>query len=309
MCTEPVRMELPVASRPLSILVADDNATNRLVISKILERGGHAIRCVENGEEALNVLEVERFDLVIMDINMPVMTGIEAANLFRFTEPQGTRIPIIALTADATPEIVAETQAAGMDACLTKPVQPAVLLKAIDEHAGPSLAPALAETVPAVGDPPEDHSSVIDESLLAELEQLGGKEFVLNLVEEFFSDTERLIAELRSAAATGDSHRFRLEAHGLQSASANVGARTVHEICVSWRRISSADLATSGVVHVERLARALELTHDLLKKRLSFATEATDPASFATAAQVPKDLQVVPRGVSIALADGSLART
>jgi two-component system sensor histidine kinase RpfC len=295
-------MELPVASQSLSILVADDNATNRLVISKILERGGHAARCVENGEEALNLLETERFDLVIMDINMPVMTGIEAANLVRFTEPQGTRIPIIALTADATPEIVAETHAAGMDACLTKPVQPAALLKAIDEHARPSPAPAPAETIPAAGGPPDALSSVIDESLLAELEQLGGREFVLNLVEEFFSDAERLIAELQSAAAAGDSHRFRLEAHGLQSASANVGARTVHEICVSWRRITSADLATSGAGQVEKLARALELTHDLLKKRLSPAKGATDPASFATATQVSRNLQIAPRDTSTALA-------
>jgi two-component system sensor histidine kinase RpfC len=305
MWDEPGSMDLPVASRPLSILVVDDNATNRLVISKILERGGHAARCAQDGEEALNVLEAERFDLVIMDINMPVMTGIEAANLFRFTEPQGTRIPIIALTADATPEIIAETRAAGMDACLTKPVQPAVLLKAVDEHAGPSPVPAPAETVPAVGGPPDAFASVIDESLLAELEQLGGREFVLNLVEEFFSDAERLITELRSAAAAGDSHRFRLEAHGLQSASANVGARIVHEICVSWRRISSADLATSGAGQVERLARALELTQDLLKKHLSSAKGATDPASFAKATEGPKDLQIPARGASIALADRS----
>ena len=169
-----------------------------------------------------------------------------------------------------------------MDLCLTKPVQPAVLLKAINEHAGSFLAPAPAEAVPVVVAPPDAHSSVIDDSLLAELEQLGGREFVSNLVEEFFSDVERLIAELQSAAVAGDAHRFRLEAHGLQSASANVGARTVHDICVSWRRITSADLAASGVGQVEKLAHALEVTHDLLKKRLSSAKEATAPAGEVT---------------------------
>jgi two-component system sensor histidine kinase RpfC len=261
------RLELPVASRPLSILVADDNATNRLVISKVLERGGHAAQCVENGEEALNALEAECFDLVIMDINMPVMTGIEAANLFRFTEPQGRRIPIIALTADATPEIVAETRAAGMDACLTKPVQPAVLLKAIEEHAGPTPPETPIETAPAASSP-DTLSPVIDQALLKDLEQLGGRDFVLALVEEFFSDADGLIDALRDAAAAGDSHRFRLEAHGLQSASANVGARTVHEICVGWRGITSADLTANGAEQVERLADTLELTHNLLKKRL-----------------------------------------
>jgi two-component system sensor histidine kinase RpfC len=267
--SEPITIELPVASRPLSILVADDNATNRLVISKILERGGHNARCVTNGEEALNALEAGSFDLIIMDINMPVMTGIEAANLFRFTEPQGHRTPIIALTADATPEVVAETLAAGMDACLTKPVQPAVLLTTIEEHVASYPARVLADIIP--GAP----SGAIDESLLLELEQLGGREFILKLVEEFFSDADCIIDELRSAAASGDSHRFRLEAHGLQSASANVGARMVHEICVSWRKITSADLARNGVEEVERLAQALEFTHSSLKKHIKFAKQIT----------------------------------
>ncbi|KLK93643.1 hypothetical protein AA309_08305 [Microvirga vignae] len=269
MWSEPSRIELPIASRPLSILVADDNSTNRLVISKILERGGHTARCVANGEDALNALEAEPFDLVILDVNMPVMTGIEAAQLFRFTEPQGTRTPIIALTADVTPDVVAQTLAAGMDTCLTKPVQPATLLKAIEEHMASRPVQAPVETgltpVASLNAP----SSVIDETLLVELEQLGGRDFVLSLVEEFFSDTDHLVDELRNAAAAGDSQRFRLEVHGLQSASANIGAKTVHEICVSLRRITSEELATIGVEQVERLAQALALTRGLLKKQLT----------------------------------------
>jgi len=281
--SEPGRTELPVASRPLSILVADDNATNRLVISKILERGGHTARCVVNGEDALNALEGEPFDLVILDVNMPVMTGIEATKLYRFTERQGSRTPIIALTADATPEVVAETLAAGMDACLTKPIQPATLLEVIEEHATSRLAQATCEaSVPpaSLSDVP---SSVLDESLLVELERLGGRDFVLSLVEEFLSDADHLVGELRSAAVSGDSHRFRLEAHGLQSASANVGARAVHEICVSWRKITSADLAGNGEEQVVRLERALELTRTLLKRHVTDAEREEEIVHFAAA--------------------------
>ncbi len=284
MWSEPSRIELPIASRPLSILVADDNSTNRLVISKILERGGHTTRCVANGEEALNALEVESFDLVILDINMPVMTGIEAAELFRFMEPQGTRTPIIALTADVTPDVVAQTLAAGMDACLTKPVQPATLLKAIEEHVASRPAQAPAETRPASVASLNAPSSVIDETLLVELEHLGGRDFVLSLVEEFFSDADHLVDELRNAAAAGDSHRFRLEAHGLQSASANVGARIVHDICVSWRKITNEELAKNGVEQLERLTRALALTRGLLKEQLTAAEQETKHAGFATSA-------------------------
>jgi two-component system sensor histidine kinase RpfC len=89
---------------------------------------------------------------------------------------------------------------------------------------------------------------------------------VTNLVEEFFSDAHHLVGELRAAAASGDSHRFRLEAHGLQSASANVGARMVHEICISWRKITSADLMRTGTEQVEHLALELERTHKTLNQ-------------------------------------------
>ena len=286
--SEPSRLELPRASRPLSILVADDNATNRLVITKILERGGHTGRCVANGEDALSALEEEPFDLVILDVNMPVMTGIEAAKLFRFMEPKDTRIPIFALTADVTPEVAAEAFAAGIDACLTKPVQPATLLRAIEEYVAsrPVRVPVENCPVPAVST--ATPSSVIDESLLVELEQLGGRDFVLGLVEEFFSDADRLVGELRDAAVSGDSHRFRLEAHGLQSASANVGAKTVHEICVGWRRIASADLARSGAEQVEHLVRELERTHSMLRKYLLQVSSASNDALIKDGSLGPK---------------------
>jgi two-component system sensor histidine kinase RpfC len=290
MWSEPSRIELPVASRPLSILVADDNATNRLVISKILERGGHTARCVVNGEDALDALEGEPFDLVILDVNMPLMTGIEATKLFRFTEPQGSRTPIIALTADVTPEVVAETLAAGMDACLTKPIQPATLLKVIEEHATSRLAQGTVQTSVAPASLSDVPSSVIDESLLVELERLGGRDFVLSLVEEFFTDVDHLVGELRSAAVSGDSHRFRVEAHGLQSASANVGARAVHEICVSWRKITSADLAKNGEEEVMRLERALELTRTLLKRHLTDAEQEQEIVRSETAVPLNKAL-------------------
>ena len=277
----PSKVELPVASRSLSILVADDNVTNRLVISKILERGGHRARCVANGEDALSALEEETFDLVILDVNMPVMTGIEAAKLFRFMEPQGARIPIIALTADVTPEVVAETLAAGMDACLTKPVRPETLLKTIEEHVAVRPGQDLDAGGPAAVASTDASSPIIDESLLLELEQLGGRDFVISLAEEFFSDADRLLDELRDAATAGDTQRFRLEAHGLQSASANVGARAVHEICVGWRKITSADLARDGLEQVEHLGRELERTHGMLKARFLQGARETQPIHLA----------------------------
>ena len=108
--------------RKLRVLVAEDNRTNQMVIAKILERAGHDFKIVANGEEVLDALKEETFDIALLDLHMPVMGGVEAAKLSRFMSPGSPRMPIVALTADATPEARAECEEAGMDACLTKPI-------------------------------------------------------------------------------------------------------------------------------------------------------------------------------------------
>ena len=97
---------------------------------------------------------------------------------------------MVALTAGASPSERDRCLAAGMDACLTKPVRPETLLKAIEEHVDARPAQSVAESDPASIASMGSHSSAIDETLLVELEQLGGKDFVLSLVEEFFSDAD-----------------------------------------------------------------------------------------------------------------------
>src|SRR5262245_2165551 len=116
----------------LAVLVAEDNRTNQMVIAKILERAGHTMRLVDNGEGALDALEEGTFDIVLMDVNMPVMNGIEATKLYRFASLGAPHVPIVALTADATAEARTRCEEAGMDACLTKPIEPARLLDLID---------------------------------------------------------------------------------------------------------------------------------------------------------------------------------
>ncbi len=269
---------LPSATKSLSILLADDNPTNRLVASKILERGGHVVESVMNGEEALNALEFGSFDLAIMDINMPVLTGIEATKLFRFSEVGEKRLPIIALTADASAEMVARTTEAGMDACLTKPVHPAALLEMIEDMMklgadnGAVTPHNRIETSAASRAASDRHirasqEPAIDEGVLLELERLGGRDFLANLVVEFFADADLLIEELRMAALTADAHRFRAEAHGLQSASANIGATTVHKLCLSWRKVTDKELGKHGQEQVELLQQELKRAREALTER------------------------------------------
>jgi two-component system, sensor histidine kinase RpfC len=263
------------AEEGLNILLADDNRTNRVVISKILERGGHAVHTVNNGEEALNALEDNKFDLVIMDVNMPVMTGLEAAKLYRFASIGQPHVPIIALTADATAGMAARTAEAGMDAYVTKPVQPSSLLRLITQVANSTLSNELPSTgewrnvseVTDISTHPRFQGvqgPIIDEQVLADLEKLGGVEFLCNLIDDFLADAEMLVADLRKSAISANGRRFRSDAHALQSAAANVGATKICEMCLQWRRIVDADLARDGVQQVRLLEEELERARRVL---------------------------------------------
>jgi CheY-like chemotaxis protein len=117
----------------LSILVAEDNAVNQRVIGRLLEKRGHRVVLAQNGREALEALEKQSFDVVLMDGLMPEMDGFEATKLIREKERvSGTHVPIIALTALAMEGDKEHCLACGMDGYVRKPVQPEDLFREVD---------------------------------------------------------------------------------------------------------------------------------------------------------------------------------
>jgi CheY-like chemotaxis protein len=133
------------SERPLRILIAEDNAVNRRVASRLLEKRGHTALTAANGAEALEALAQHQFDLILMDVQMPVMDGIEATEALRRKEMgSGRRLPVIAMTALAMDGDRDRCRAAGMDGYLSKPIQPEELYKALAEvAAGRGNAPAV----------------------------------------------------------------------------------------------------------------------------------------------------------------------
>ncbi len=125
--------------KPLRILQAEDVATNRDVVIKILKPHGHEIINVEHGRAALAAIESSRFDLILMDRHMPVMSGTEATQRIRSMNSDTANIPIIGITAGATQKELDECIAAGMNACLSKPIDPETLLDVVS-HYGSDLA-------------------------------------------------------------------------------------------------------------------------------------------------------------------------
>ncbi len=231
--------------RALSILIAEDNPTNQKVIAKILERAGHHTDLAANGEEALDLLENKRFDLVIVDMQMPVMGGIQTAKLFRFMHPDNVKLPFVVLTANATTEAMKECDEAGIDAYLTKPVQTQKLLDVITSLTERSdvrrAGRPILSAVPSSSAQPATEADhvVLNDSSLKDLEQLGyGSDFLIDLIQGFVTDGKKLAHDLRQAGDRNAYTEFRDLAHALKGNAGSVGAVRLYKACHNVERIS-----------------------------------------------------------------------
>ncbi len=226
--------------RTMRILVAEDNETNQRVIAKILQRAGHRTDLAGNGEEALDLLEEHRYDLVIVDMNMPVMGGVQAVKLYRFMHPDHADLPFVMLTANATTEARKECESAGIDAYLTKPVETRKLLEVIallaEGQRGESLD---AVERGAFGGAPAEQP-VLNIATLKDLEALGyGSDFLNELVQGFVRDGNRLLEEMEASLSNADYTGFRDLAHALKGNSSSVGASAMYKACYAAERLGA----------------------------------------------------------------------
>ncbi len=248
--------------RRLAILVAEANVTYQKVIAKILEKAGHEARIVDNGQAAAEAAAKGAFDAVLMDIEMPVLNGIEAAKLIRFLSTGRPRVPIVALVAQADEPTQRRCEEAGMDACIAKPIEPAGLLPALEAAISPEqqTRPSRSAQAAETGKPgavTEHRPSALDVRTLESLKALGGDDFVEELAQQFIDDAADMLDELSQAVARGDAQGFREHAHALRSGAANIGAQGVYEMCLSWRRIDPATLSSKGPSYLRKLEQEL----------------------------------------------------
>jgi signal transduction histidine kinase/CheY-like chemotaxis protein/HPt (histidine-containing phosphotransfer) domain-containing protein len=204
-------MELETGT-PLRILLAEDNATNRLVAARLLERLGHRADTVSNGQEVIAALERSQYDLILMDVMMPEMDGLTATRRIRATEADGARIPIVALTAGSGTERLAACLDAGMDAVTTKPVTLACLRSAIGEGRRAAASHTMAT------------GSETTTARLRELAEMLGEDAVAEIARTFVEDTNGNLAAIRDAASRDDHRMVGRIAHSIAGAARNVGA-------------------------------------------------------------------------------------
>ncbi len=235
------------AARKLRVLVADDNPTNREVIGKILERGGHSVMLANDGEQALDALERERPDIVLLDRNMPVLGGMETLQAIRLITRGRERLPVLMLSADVTPEVKREALDAGFDAFLPKPIEALRLLEEIQSLAGKPQEgkrpePVAAPPARVVVELPQ-HAAVVNAETLGHLEELGSSPaFVEKLIGVFLADNGALIERVEKALAGRDYHEFRSLLHALKGSAASMGTDRLTGLCASLGRLTDPEL-------------------------------------------------------------------
>jgi two-component system sensor histidine kinase RpfC len=232
-----------------SLLVADDNATNRTVLRMMLERAGHQCTLAEDGNQVLDELEERTFDAVILDMNMPHMNGSEAARAIRFTTLPGLHLPLIMLSADVSAETQEECRLAGIDQFLPKPIRIDDLLDALDRLivSPGALLPRASEVSLHIVAPPMVRNAVFDVEKLAEIEAIGRDErFFDGLVTGFIEDTQVVMEKIAVAIGNQQFGSLRDLLHVLKGSSMCFGAQALSNTCAQIEKSSNADLCSNG---------------------------------------------------------------
>jgi PAS domain S-box-containing protein len=206
----------------LRILLAEDNAVNQKVALRLLERLGYGADVAWNGLEALEALERKTYDVVLMDVQMPELDGLEASRRIGERWPAETRPRIIAMTANALPEDREACFAAGMQDYVAKPIRPDQLAEAL-KRARPIRG--------ATDVSPEEANGGLDDAALESLRELGGDEFVAEVIDTFLADAPALLEALRLSLEREDADELRRVAHTLKSNGATLGAERFSEVC------------------------------------------------------------------------------
>ncbi|QJW94947.1 response regulator [Frigoriglobus tundricola] len=231
-------------SRPLEVLLAEDNLVNQRVAVRLIEKCGHKVTVANHGGEALTALSQKPFDLVLMDVQMPEMDGFEATRRIRADERDRVRrTPIVAMTAHAMAGDRERCLAGGMDDYLTKPIQREELFRVLKwvevmEPVAPDRGPGERGGAGAAA-PSFDRA--------AALAQLGGDEELFAEVAGLFrTDGPRLLVEIRAAVASGAAATLALSAHGLKGAAGYVGGTGAAAAAHRLEQIGAAgDLAAA----------------------------------------------------------------
>ena len=255
------------------VLLVEDNPVNQRVASGLLTRRGHQVTIANNGAEALARLDSGLFDVVLMDLQMPVMDGIEATSAIRDRERgSDRRIRIVAMTAHAMESDRQRCLDAGMDDYISKPVNPGALFAVVEQAGRPADAVPPGSGPDADADRPGAMAS-FDEAELLERTS-GSAEIAAEVMRLFLDDCPVRLSAIEAAVRGGDAEELRLAAHALKGAAGNLSATGTCQAADALERIGAEGRMDAAAAAWEHLSiEAGRLLEDLAR-RLEDASEA-----------------------------------
>jgi signal transduction histidine kinase/CheY-like chemotaxis protein len=269
-----------VARRALRVLLAEDTPTNQKLAEYLLTKRGHIVEIAQDGREAIKLIDQRDYDVVLMDVQMPIMDGFQATAAIRnMADPVKAGVPIIALTAHALKEDAQRCLAAGMDAYVSKPIQAdefVELVELLGESNGAEEGQPLNANPPksmpevqgsgAANIPAFDLNEAINKCF-------GKNEFFLDLVAGFFDEADDTLRSLQQARLQGDTDEVRRVAHRLKNTVVYLGARPAADAIVEVESAAkSGDIAALDQALLD-LGRKLEELKNALNMHRRQETE------------------------------------
>ncbi|NLY00039.1 MAG: PAS domain S-box protein [Rhodopirellula sp.] len=252
-----------VASAQLRILLAEDNPANQKLAAYILQDRGHLLDIAEDGQQAIDLSEQNHYDVILMDVEMPGMNGLEAAAAIRKREAGGPRVPIIAMTAHAMAGDRDRCLAHGMDGYLSKPIdaqEMIALIEGLAARGAPAVRASVAPTEPA-----SPTSPAVFDPKTALKRCTGSRDVLARMAQCFVAEVRNLIPQMRAASEKGDFAEAGRLAHRLKGTIVYLGSESAEKAAIALEKFHEG----GEKAEAEEAVRALEHECALLESALA----------------------------------------
>lgn len=261
---EPGQQKAGIRIEPLKILVVDDNSINLRVTTGILNKENHTTLTAQNGEEAVEMVKEDNFDIILMDMEMPVMDGIEATTIIRqLDDPIKANVPIIAMTANVVEEDIEQCRKAGMNDYSPKPIQPerlfqtmAYLLKSDSSQEGFKKVKTLDDY----------EGEIFNSSLLDDLKSTLSQEDLYSLTNDVIEKANEIIQQLDVALGAQKFGDIYHKAHDLKGMTGNFGFEELAHISLMIENASKLDDIETVDGFISQLPAALHRAKGAIKQ-------------------------------------------
>lgn len=257
------------------ILVAEDTPANQIVIKNLLAKLGLEIILVNDGREAVEAYLSAQFDLIFMDLRMPVMDGFEATSIIRARESKGhAHVPIIALTADVVPQTKVKAYGVGMDGFIIKPFQKADIIEVLSRYIPPvgdwreTTASAKTPFKEMVSESLQRSASVdvIDEAQVTLMRETLGNDFD-DFLKAYLQGTQSALAAMPGADTNRDLNELQRLAHSVKSSSQSAGAMRLSQLAKAMELDAKAESAMEMARHISALREEFAQVQDFFARQ------------------------------------------